>query len=127
MLLSHLYNYAFVLCADKSWMIDQLYPIIAWSFENGCYIVSAIDGQWAMCFYVFCNMDDIKNIDDYYDYLKVVNRKQLKGEVCIPYLVCGKIIPEYLSLFKTIMKKKGVKKIFYYKTKTAKFYVTEVI
>lgn len=127
MLLSNLYNYAFVLCADKAWMVDQLYPLMAWSFENGLYMVASVDNYWAMCFYTFCNLSDIEQMNDYHDYLNVLNRRQLSGDVCIPYLVCGKIRKEYLTLFKSVMKKKKVKKIFYYKTKTSQFYETEVI
>lgn len=127
MLLSHLYSYAVVLCGNNAWQVDAFYPLMAWSYETGNYAICALNGQWVMCFYTFCNISDIEYIgNDYNKYVEVLLRKQVKGDVIIPYFVCGKIYLRYKDWFKSFLRDKKVKKILFYKSKIRKFYIMEV-
>lgn len=126
MIISHIYDYALTLCGINAWQVNSLYPMIAWSFDTGNYAVMAVDGQWAMAFWCFCNESDIESIKSYDDYVKVLSKRQISGDVIIPYLVCGRIRMIHKEVFRKIMKDRKVKKMLFYKTKTCKFYTMEV-
>lgn len=114
---------------ENIWQIDRLYPMMAWSYENGFWACLCRYNKWAIIFWTYCNEIDAKKIietQDYMLYLTVLLRKQLNGKIMIPYLVLGNIDILCKKILKDIMHMTNTDKILYYKTKTSKFYLQEV-
>lgn len=129
MFLSQVYDTVRLLCGNDAWQVDYYYLMIAWSYETGNWMTMCCMNKPAYAFYCFCNNDEAKKLietQDYSLYEKIVAKRQVSGEVAVVYLVCGSIMPQYVTLFKSIMRKLGVKKIVYFKTKTKQFYMLEV-
>jgi len=74
-------------------------------------------------------MEEAKKLatsDNFLDGALILMRKQLRGEVIFPFLICGKIDAVYKDYFKSHMKSLGAKAIVFYKTKRKRFYFMEV-
>jgi len=98
-------------------------------YKGGNYMIASRNGQWAACFYAFCNMEEAKKLatsDNFLDGALILMRRQLRGDVIFPFLICGKIDAVYKDYFKSHMKSLGAKAIVFYKTKRKRFYFMEV-
>jgi len=130
MLLSQIFDLCFSLCGqDNYWQISEQCSMIAWAYERGNYLIASKNGEWAVCFYAFCNFDDAKKLietNDFLDGALVLMRRQIRGDVIFPFLVCGKIDMIYKDFFKKHAKALGAKAMVYYKTRLKKFYMMEV-
>lgn len=112
------------------WQLDRHYPLMAWSYENGCWACICKNNKWTIAFWTYCNEKEANRIvetQDYMLYLTVMLRKQLRGDVMLLYLLIGNPDITDRKVLKDIMKMTDTKKILYHKTKTSRFYLQEVI
>jgi len=130
MLLSHLFDLCFALCGkDNYWQVSEQCNMIAWAYETGNYLLISRNGGYMACFYAFCNYDDVERImksNDYMEGLLVLARRQIRGDVIFPFLVCGKVDKIHKDMFKLHARALGAKRMIYYKSKLHKFYTVEV-
>jgi hypothetical protein len=132
MLLSHLLEYAVCLTHDKTNQINLYAPFYAFCHEVGNYMFISDGDNMALCFYGFCNLEDAEKIMSLpYDqacveYYMVLARKQVRGPVVVPDLVCGKVTPYGKTFALSRWRDMGVQKILFHKTKLSKFFLMEV-
>lgn len=129
MRLSQIYDIGKLICGNDAWQIDYYYPLIAWSYEEGNYIMASYKNQIGFVFWSYCNLWEAKKLvetQDYTYYESLLIKKQTSGEVAIIYLVYGKVLVQFYRLFRDLMKQEKIKYILYYKTKRKTFYLQEV-
>jgi len=127
--LSTILDFCLVACGKDSWQVTEQCNLIAWAYEVKNYFIAAVNGQWVVAFYAFCNLDDAERIMKTQSFLegaKVLMRKQVRGDVIFPFLVCGNVLPIHKSFFMKNAKTLGAKKMIFFKTKRDKFYLKEV-
>ncbi len=129
MRISHLFEYVLLLGGLN---LEHNFLNYAFSWEVGNYLFLSDGNDISLCIYSFCNLDDAERIISLpYDeatkeYYIVLARRQVRGEVVIPDLVCGKISSRAKNIAIEKWKSLGVKKILYHKSKLNKFYLTEL-
>ena len=131
MLISHLFEYIRHFTKDSKVSVPSLMmPFYAFCWEIGNYIFLSEGNNISICVYGFCNFDDAEKImslpyeDAVREYYLVLLRKQIRGEVVIPDIVCGNIVNAVRSKNFAVGKWKelGAKKVLYHKAKMNKFY-----
>jgi hypothetical protein len=126
---SILLEICFQLCTGRLWQVTDQCNLIAWAYEQGNYMLIDNGGEWAVCFYAFCTYEEAKGLEEcnnIFEGIKILMRKKTAGEVIYPFLVAGKILPEYKSLFKAHAKAKGAKYCVWFKTKKERFFMVKL-
>jgi len=134
MLFSHLLEYLRLLTANNVGFPGNMTPYYAFCWEVGNYVFLSEGNDISICIYGFCNADDAERIMNLpYDeavreYLLVLLRKQIRGEVVIPDIVCGKIenVVRIKNFITGKWKELGAKKVLYHKAKINKFFLISI-
>jgi len=132
MLVSQFFEYISFLTRGTEVGIGELSWFYAFCWEVGNYIFLSEGNNMALCIYSFCNFSDAEKIislpynEAIREYSLILARKQIRGDVLIPDLVCGKIskIGKEIALKK--WKDLGAKKILYHKAKLNKFFLVSL-
>jgi len=130
MLISQLFEYILLLTkGSQVGLLGELAPFYAFCWEVGNYEFISEGHSIAICIYTFCNLEDAERVMSLpydkaqYEYFLILVRKQIRGEVVIPTLVCGKISKTGKeSMFKR-WKESGAKKMLFHKAKLNKFFL----
>jgi len=133
MLVSHLFEYILHLTRGTNvGLINELTPYYAFCWEVGNYLFFSEGNNVSLCIYSFCNLSDAEKImslpyqQALYESALVLLRKQIRGDVVIPDLVCGKISKLGKNFALTKWKDLGAKKILYHKAKLNKFFLVSL-
>jgi len=130
MLVSHLFEYILHLTkGTNTGLLNELVPFYTFCWEVGNYLFLSDGHNVSLCIYSFCNLSDAEKImslpydQAIYEFTLVLLRKQIRGDVVIPDIVCGKVSKIGKNIALTKWKELGAKKILYHKTKLNKFFL----
>jgi hypothetical protein len=129
-LISQFFEYVLHLTKETNvGLLNELVPFYTFCWEVGNYLFLSEGHNISLCIYSFCNLPDAEKVmslpyeQAIYEYGLILSRKQIRGEVVVPNLVCGKLS----KISKEVALKKwealGAKKVLFHKAKLNKFFL----